>query len=108
MRCAVRASKLENYMSFYCCSPTGSILPDLQEIVGKNPLFVAVNKVDLLPSGFSNDRVKRWVLNECRDFGNLDRLRLSDIFLVSAKTGLGIQNLLEEGETSNSYTVRSF
>jgi hypothetical protein len=74
----------------------GSILPDLASLVGRNPLFVAVNKVDLLPSDYSETRVKQWVLRECREFGGLDRLRLSDIHLVSAKTGLGVRNLLEE------------
>jgi len=74
----------------------GSILPDLAMLVGRNPLFVAVNKVDLLPSDYSETRVKQWVLRECREFGGLDRLRLSDVHLVSAKTGLGVRNLLEE------------
>jgi hypothetical protein len=40
--------------------------------------------------------VKQWVLRECRDFGALDNLRLTDIHLVSAKTGLGVRKLLDD------------
>jgi len=74
----------------------GSILPDLATVVGRNPLFVAVNKVDLLPSDYQPVRVKQWVLDECRDFAGLERLRIHDVHLVSAKTGQGVANLMDE------------
>jgi hypothetical protein len=45
-----------------------------------------VPKVDLLPKDYTPDRVKQWVLDECRLMG-FDRLRLSDIHLISAQSG---------------------
>jgi ribosome biogenesis GTPase A len=74
----------------------GSILPDLATVVGRNPLFVAVNKVDLLPSDFPPVRVKQWVLDECRDFAGLELLRMKDVHLVSAKTGQGVGQLMDD------------
>mmetsp|Transcript_48534 Transcript_48534/g.62287 ORF Transcript_48534/g.62287 Transcript_48534/m.62287 type:complete len:453 (-) Transcript_48534:1022-2380(-) len=73
----------------------GSILPHLKDIIGTNPLHIAVNKVDLLPLDYSVDRVKQWVLQEAKQQCGLDRLRLSDIHLISAKTGEGIGPLLD-------------
>jgi len=76
----------------------GSLLPRLKEAVGRNPLLVAVNKVDLLPASFSARRVTDWVVRECRAFGGLDRVRASDVHLVSAKTGAGVRDLLTEAK----------
>ena len=44
----------------------GSLLPNLRKIAGKNPLVVAVNKVDLLPKDVSHMRVTDWLYQEVR------------------------------------------
>jgi len=45
----------------------GSILRNLKEIVGNNPLVIAANKVDLLPADVSMQRISNWILTEVRD-----------------------------------------
>jgi ribosome biogenesis GTPase A len=42
----------------------GSLLKNLKEIVGSNPLYIAVNKVDLLPKDISRVRVIQWIYSE--------------------------------------------
>ena len=39
----------------------GSIVPNLKEIAGKNPIVIVANKVDLLPKDASMSRVNDWV-----------------------------------------------
>lgn len=39
----------------------GSLLPSLRAIAGKNPIVIAANKLDLLPSDASEDRLTGWV-----------------------------------------------
>ena len=73
----------------------GSILPNLKAIAGSNPIIVAVNKADLLPVDYKPQRVKQWVLDECVDFAGLERLRLGDIHLISAKSGFGVGPLVD-------------
>jgi ribosome biogenesis GTPase A len=45
----------------------GSMIENLRSIAGTNPVFIAVNKIDLLPKGFSHERIKNWLLSEIRD-----------------------------------------
>uniref|UniRef100_A0A7S2HU96 G domain-containing protein n=1 Tax=Octactis speculum TaxID=3111310 RepID=A0A7S2HU96_9STRA len=73
----------------------GSVLPRLASLAGKNPLFVAVNKVDLLPSDYSPTRVRDWVVEECRYWASLEQIRPNNVHLVSAKTGSGIGKLMD-------------
>lgn len=49
----------------------GSLLPNLRKIMGKNPLIVAANKVDLLPADAPLNRLKQWVYGEVRSFCRL-------------------------------------
>jgi len=71
----------------------GSMLRDLAEIAGRNPVLIVVNKADLLPPDVDLARIRRWVWSECKRL-NLRQLRESDIHLVSCKTGFGITALL--------------
>eukprot|EP01031_Cornospumella_fuschlensis_P026471 gene26471-31993_t len=50
-----------------------SILPTLHSIVGANPLIVAVNKVDLLPTDISERRVRDYVVKEVRKIGGWEK-----------------------------------
>lgn len=94
----------------------GSLLPNLKEIVGKNPLYIAVNKVDLLPRDISKQRVMNWVHSEVKrickfssssstfnqrsgsNSNNNDEsiLKQSNIHLISCSTGLGIEGLMKD------------
>eukprot|EP01040_Poterioochromonas_malhamensis_P000552 gene552-591_t len=94
----------------------GSLLPNLKEIVGKNPLYIAVNKVDLLPRDISKQRVMNWVHSEVKrickfssssstfnqrsssNSNNNDEsiLKQSNVHLISCSTGLGIEGLMKD------------
>uniref|UniRef100_A0A0G4IE41 G domain-containing protein n=1 Tax=Chromera velia CCMP2878 TaxID=1169474 RepID=A0A0G4IE41_9ALVE len=69
-------------------------IPNLSDVVGKNPVLVAANKADLLPSDVSKKRVMQWVHDRLKRDSGLAQLRPRDIFLVSAKTGHNIALLL--------------
>jgi len=73
----------------------GSLLYNLGRVVGRNPLLVAANKADLLPSDVSEIRVKSWIKHELDAIGVKDT-NTRNIFLVSCKTGLGILPLVKE------------
>mmetsp|Transcript_5854 Transcript_5854/g.8786 ORF Transcript_5854/g.8786 Transcript_5854/m.8786 type:complete len:423 (+) Transcript_5854:166-1434(+) len=73
----------------------GSFLMDLPNIVGRNSVVIAANKVDLLPSDMNHERVKNWIKNEIRS-GGLSNLEHRDIHLISCKTGHGVGTLMKK------------
>ena len=76
----------------------GSFTPDLSAIVGpSNPLIIVANKVDLLPDRANPDDVKRWVRRACARHGVS---RVSSTHLVSCKSGVGLEKLLGEMQTT--------
>ncbi|XP_068460304.1 nitric oxide-associated protein 1 [Clinocottus analis] len=81
-----------------------SVVPDLAGLVGTNKRVVVLgNKADLLP-GDSPDylqRIKRRLEGYCRDAGFGDQV--TDIHLVSAKTGYGIEAMISSLQRSWRY-----
>jgi ribosome biogenesis GTPase A len=49
----------------------GSIVPNLKEIAGKNPIVIVANKIDLLPNDVSLKRVTDWIHRSVRQRCNL-------------------------------------
>lgn len=81
-----------------------SVVPHLPELVGANKHVVVLgNKVDLLPGDSPNylQRIKRQLAQYCRDAGFGDQV--TDIHLISAKTGYGIENLISSLQKSWRY-----
>lgn len=81
-----------------------SIVPNLTELVGTNKrVLVLGNKVDLLPADSPNylQRLRRRLAECCRDagFGHL----LTDVHLISAKTGYGVETLVSRLQQSWKY-----
>lgn len=72
----------------------GSFIGSLRDIVGqKNPILLAVNKVDLLPKDFKASRVENWINQECTAFG----LRGVDgIHLISSTKGTNVKGLMAD------------
>lgn len=70
----------------------GSWLPGLHRFVGKNPVLLIGNKVDLLPKSVKKNRLIHWMKQEARELG----LRPIDVLLTSAKKGYFIRELLEK------------
>lgn len=81
-----------------------SIVPDLPGLVGTNKQVVVLgNKIDLLPRDAPNylQRIKRQLTRYCGDagFGS----QVSDVHLISAKTGFGIENLISSLQRAWKY-----
>lgn len=90
----------------------GSIVKNLRQIAGDNPVVIGVNKVDLLPKDISKIRVQQWVHSElkriCGFVGPKNRddekfisahaknvLKLSNIHLISCKNDAGVSDLMK-------------
>lgn len=65
----------------------GSFIPSLPRYTGNNPIILIGNKVDLLPKSVNHQKVKQWMKKVSKDLG----LKVIDVFLVSAKTGVGME-----------------
>lgn len=74
---------------------SGSILPELDAIAGDNPVIVAANKADLLPSKMGQTRAETWVRRELEYLGVKSIANVGGaVRLVSCKTGFGIDQML--------------
>ena len=75
----------------------GSVLPELDAIAGDNPVILAANKADLLPSKMGNQRVENWVRRELEYLGVKSIANIGGaVRLVSCKTGWGVQEMLDK------------
>jgi ribosome biogenesis GTPase A len=73
----------------------GSMIKNLKEIVGNNPLFIGVNKIDLLPSDISSNRVLHWVYKELKrncDFLSPSEARHARVQFYEQKRDQGFSN----------------
>lgn len=74
---------------------SGSVLPELDAIAGDNPVIVAANKADLLPSKMGQTRAESWVRRELEYLGVKSIANVGGaVRLVSCKTGFGIDQML--------------
>ena len=101
----------------------GSLLPNLKQIAGTNPIVIAANKVDLLPKDVSSARLTSWIHTEVKEFCDLRSpreaedmkrqemvakgwyrpekgedeglLRRSNVHLVSCQSGAGMTDLMK-------------
>lgn len=73
----------------------GSWLPGLHRFVGKNPVLLVANKVDLLPKSVKEKKVINWLKREAKALG----LKPIDVMLVSAHKGRGMAEVVEAIET---------
>lgn len=81
-----------------------SIVPDLPDLVGDNKHVVVLgNKVDLLPGDSPNylQRIRRQLSCYCQDAGF--GAQVTDIHLISAKTGYGVEALVSGLQKSWKY-----
>ncbi|KAM4586979.1 nitric oxide-associated protein 1 [Fundulus diaphanus] len=81
-----------------------SIVPDLPDLVGTNKHVVVLgNKLDLLPGDSPNylQRVKRRLAQYCQEAGFGPQV--TDLHLISAKTGYGVEALISSLQRSWKY-----
>ena len=79
---------------------SGSVLPELDEIAGENPVILAANKADLLPSEMGQTRAENWVRRELeymdvRSIANIG----GAVRLVSCKSGFGVTAMMEKAKS---------
>ena len=72
----------------------GSMIPSLGRLIGNNPVILAGNKVDLLPKSTNHNKLEHWLRAEAKQQG----LKVQDVFLISSKKGIGIEDLSEKIE----------
>ena len=77
----------------------GSVLRELDGIAGENPVILAANKADLMPSQMGKNRIENWVRRELeymnvRSIANVG----GAVRLVSCKTGDGIASMMEKAK----------
>ena len=79
---------------------SGSVLPELDEIAGDNPVILAANKADLLPSEMGQARAENWVRREL-EYLNVQSIANigGAVRLVSCKTGFGIKTMMEKAKS---------
>lgn len=68
---------------------SGSMIQNLPRIVGKNPIILVGNKMDLLPKSTNPRKVSQWLRRMAKEAG----IRVEDVFLISSKSGAGIEEL---------------
>ena len=74
---------------------SGSVLPELDAIAGENPVLLAANKADLLPSKMGQTRAENWVRRELEYLGVQSLANIGGaVRLVSCKTGFGLSALM--------------
>lgn len=72
----------------------GTFIRGLRDIIGKkNPVLVGVNKIDLLPKDYKQNRVENWIKDECQAMGLRD---IAGINLISSARGTGVSLLLAD------------
>lgn len=78
---------------------SGSVLPELDEIAGDNPVILAANKADLLPSSMGQTRAENWVRREL-EYMNVKSIANigGAVRLVSCKTGFGVTAMIEKAK----------
>lgn len=89
----------------------GSLLPNLRQIAGDNPIVIAANKIDLLPSDISEPRLKTWIISEVKAYCNLrgprdvDEQKKLRIQKISERDGEYVQKIDEKSGILRSENV---
>ena len=79
---------------------SGSVLPELDEIAGDNPVILVANKADLLPSEMGQTRAENWVRREL-EYLNVQSIANigGAVRLVSCKTGFGVRTMMDKAKS---------
>lgn len=62
-----------------------------KEIIGDNPVYLMINKMDLLPRTTSLPRLERWIYGQCKQRG----LEIEGLYFVSRYKATGIIKFIE-------------
>lgn len=70
----------------------GGFIPHLSTCIGDNPVFIVVNKVDILPKGFPIQKLE----NRIREIANEHSIHVISIMMISAKKAKDVQKIIEK------------
>jgi len=77
----------------------GSVLRELDGIAGENPVILAANKADLMPSQMGKNRIENWVRRELEYMGVQSIANIGGaVRLVSCKTGVGVASMMDKAK----------
>lgn len=77
----------------------GSVLRELDGIAGDNPVILAANKADLMPSQMGKNRVENWVRRELEYRGVQSIANIGGaVRLISCKSGDGVASMMEKAK----------
>jgi ribosome biogenesis GTPase A len=77
----------------------GSVLRELDGIAGENPVILAANKADLMPSSMGKNRIENWVRRELEHMGVQSLANVGGaVRLVSCKTGDGVISMMDKAK----------
>ncbi len=83
----------------------GSIIENLAEIVPDSPIFVIVNKFDLLPRSLKEERIIQWVKNRLAE----QKVKFVDIVLISTINNRNVDGLFDRimqyANNNNVYVI---
>ncbi|GIQ69738.1 ribosome biogenesis GTPase YqeH [Xylanibacillus composti] len=69
----------------------GSLISGLHRFIGRNPVLLVANKMDLLPKGLNWNRILNWVQQQAKAQG----LKVEGVALCSAKRNVGFERVVE-------------
>lgn len=83
----------------------GTLLQSLHRIVGNQSIILMANKIDLLPKSTNSTKLIHWIRKKSKEAG----LKIEEVLLISASTGLGIEEaamtMEEKREGKDIYVV---
>src|SRR5699024_12635185 len=71
-----------------------TLIESLPRFVGKNPIILVANKIDLLPKSTNLNRLKNWLRSVAKKAG----LNVKEVYLTSAKKGHRLDELAKDME----------
>ena len=71
-----------------------TLIESLPRFVGKNPIILVANKIDLLPKSTNLNRLKNWLRSVSKKAG----LNVKEVYLTSAKKGHSLDELAKDME----------
>lgn len=74
---------------------SGSLINSLPRLTGENEIILVGNKIDLLPKLVNKRRMMDWLRSQAKAAG----IKVSDVFLISAVKGHGMEELTNKIET---------
>jgi ribosome biogenesis GTPase YqeH len=78
---------------------TGSLISGLSLSIGKNPVLMVGNKLDILPKSVKENKIKQWLMGEAKELG----INVEDVILTRATKGDTGEQIVNQLQTYLKY-----